>query len=146
MASFAGRHSKIRVEIVLSSFWGSNFKGIFYLSSILFGLLHIKNYNYSINVVLLTPILISPQIIAGLFLGYLRIKYNLALGYFMHALHNAIFFNLIRVFIKVALIVKPSYLYQRSSLILSNNSHRLCNLLQFFLKNKAARLMLLGWL
>jgi membrane protease YdiL (CAAX protease family) len=62
----------------------------FYFSAIMFALFHLSNYELNSLVFFLSPILIAPQFIAGLFLGYLRIKYNLFVGYFMHAIHNGL--------------------------------------------------------
>lgn len=91
VSSVTGAQNKSKLEIFLKNFWSKNFKAIFYLSAILFGYVHLFNYEYSTTILLLSPILIAPQVIIGLFLGYLRMKYNLVLGYFMHAIHNAIF-------------------------------------------------------
>jgi hypothetical protein len=52
---------------------------------------HLTNYNYSIPIIVLSPIIVAPQFVCGLFIGYLRVRHNLLTGYFMHALHNAIF-------------------------------------------------------
>ena len=91
LSSVAGAQNKSKLEIFLKNFWSKNFKSIFYLSAILFAYVHIFNFEYSTTILLLSPILIAPQFVIGLFLGYLRMKYNLVLGYFMHAIHNAIF-------------------------------------------------------
>jgi membrane protease YdiL (CAAX protease family) len=91
LSSVTGAQNKSKLEIFLKNFWSKNFKTIFYLSAILFGYVHIFNYEYSTTILLLSPILIATQFVAGLFLGYLRMKYNLVLVYFMHAIHNAIF-------------------------------------------------------
>ena len=92
LSSVTGAQNKSKLEIFLKNFWSKNFKAIFYLSAILFGYVHIFNFEYSTTILLLSPILVAPQFIIGLFLGYLRMKYNLILGYYMHAIHNAIFF------------------------------------------------------
>jgi len=91
LSSVAGAQNKSKLEIFLKNIWSKNFKAILYLSAILFAYVHIFNYEYSTTILLLSPILIAPQFVIGLFLGYLRMKYNLVLGYFMHAIHNAIF-------------------------------------------------------
>ena len=91
LSSVAGAQNKSKLEIFLKNLWSKNFKTILYLSAILFAYVHIFNYEYSTTILLLSPILIAPQFVIGLFLGYLRMKYNLVLGYFMHAIHNAIF-------------------------------------------------------
>lgn len=99
LSTLAGARNKAKIEICLKNFWSKNFKTIFYLSAIIFGCVHIFNYDYSLTILLLTPILIASQFIIGLFLGYLRIKYNLVLGYFMHAIHNAVILIIPLIFI-----------------------------------------------
>ena len=103
LASVAGKQNKSRIETYLTNFWASRFKGIFYLSAIIFGFVHLANFEYSIPLLLLSPILIAPQFIGGLFFGYLRVKYTLALGYFMHAIHNAIFILVPLIFMSGAI-------------------------------------------
>ncbi len=68
-----------------------NFKWILYLSALIFGLIHLTNYSNLGNMLLLAPFLVAPQIIAGLNLGFLRMKYGFIWGYLGHVLHNALF-------------------------------------------------------
>lgn len=75
----------------ISRFWTKKFGYVFYISAIAFALIHISNYDSNGKIIYLIPFLVLPQFIMGLFLGYLRVRYNFMLGYFMHALHNAIF-------------------------------------------------------
>lgn len=91
LASLTGKQNKIIVESQLNALWVNNFRAIFYFSAILFSIVHIENFEYSINILIFSPILLAPQFIMGLFLGYLRVRYNLILGVLMHAIHNAIF-------------------------------------------------------
>lgn len=99
LASITGQQNKIIVETQLKNFWVNNFRAIFYFSAIIFSIVHIANFEYSIKILLFAPILIAPQFIMGLFLGYLRVRYNLILGIFMHALHNAIFLIIPLIFL-----------------------------------------------
>ncbi|WP_162428394.1 CPBP family intramembrane glutamic endopeptidase [Pontibacter pudoricolor] len=67
---------------------------VFYSVAVLFGLVHITNYtdfNYASLALLLIPVLIAPQIWAGLSIGYMRVKYGFFWGFFLHAAHNAVF-------------------------------------------------------
>lgn len=86
--------NKLKTETSLNNLWNSNYRFVFYFSAIIFGVVHISNYELSSTTLYLIPILILPQIILGLFSGYLRVRYNLLLGYFMHALHNAFFISI----------------------------------------------------
>jgi hypothetical protein len=67
---------------------------LFYFSAILFGLVHLFNFKINLTYILLAPVLVGPQIMAGLIAGYLRVQYNVWIGYLYHAFHNAIFLAL----------------------------------------------------
>ena len=59
------------------SFWKKNFKYIFYLLSLTFGLVHISNYKYVVLFLyLMAPILILPQLLLGFLLSYTRLYYK----------------------------------------------------------------------
>lgn len=59
---------------------------LFYLSAILFGALHISNYDS--RVWMLMPLLVLPQCVLGLFFGFVRIRYGFGWAIFTHAFHN----------------------------------------------------------
>jgi hypothetical protein len=67
-----------------------NFKVMFYLFALAFGIIHIFNYELSINTFLLLPLLVAPQIIAGMFLGLIRVKVGLLYSILFHALYNGV--------------------------------------------------------
>jgi membrane protease YdiL (CAAX protease family) len=59
------------------SFWNKNFKYIFYFLSIMFGLVHIGNYNFIIaSQYLMVPVLILPQLAIGFILSFTRLYYQ----------------------------------------------------------------------
>lgn len=59
------------------SFWDKNFKFIFYFLSIMFGLVHIGNYNFIIaSQYLMVPVLILPQLAIGFILSFTRLYYQ----------------------------------------------------------------------
>ena len=89
--SAIGTRSLTKIEIYLNHFWRSKFRLIFFFSAAIFAYFHLSNYQLSSTVLLLSPILIAPQFITALFLGYLRIRYSFMLGYFLHAIHNTFF-------------------------------------------------------
>lgn len=97
----AGKRIMKNIEVCLTRVWKKKFRLIFFSSALLFATFHLSNYELSITVVLLSPLLIAPQFIMGVFIGYLRIKYNLMLGYFMHSIHNAFFISLSLVIMKL---------------------------------------------
>lgn len=65
-----------------------HFGKLFYLSVILFALIHITNYLNLGTLILLTPFFILPQFFAGLFLGYVRMIYGFKWGILFHAAYN----------------------------------------------------------
>lgn len=81
----------------LKKIWQKVYGAFFYLMAFAFGLIHISNFtdfDYASAAVLLIPILIAPQIIGGMLIGYMRVKHGFRWGYFLHASHNALFFGL----------------------------------------------------
>ncbi|NJO01770.1 MAG: CPBP family intramembrane metalloprotease [Bacteroidia bacterium] len=75
----------------LEKFWKHNFRWIYYFSALLFGLVHLLNYELARpSLWLLAPILVLPQILLGLLLGYVRIRQGFFLAIALHALHNLI--------------------------------------------------------
>jgi membrane protease YdiL (CAAX protease family) len=91
LVSLTGVRNEQKAETFLISLWKKRYKFIFYFSAVLFGLIHITNFEFSYTILLLSPILVAPQIISGLFIGFLRVRYGFVLGFLMHALHNAVF-------------------------------------------------------
>ncbi|SMG33676.1 CAAX protease self-immunity [Marivirga sericea] len=72
-------------------FWFKNYSLFFYLFIIAFALVHITNYkNESLSILLLSPILVLPQIIGGTVLAYLRMKIGFFWGFLHHAIFNSI--------------------------------------------------------
>jgi len=67
------------------------FNFLFYFSALLFGFVHIYNYDYSNPRVLLFALIIClPQIIAGILFGYTRIKYGIIGSVILHILVNGL--------------------------------------------------------
>lgn len=67
-----------------------SFKTGFYTFAIIFGLIHIFNFNMTLNVILLTPILVAPQIILGGYLGFIRVRFGLIWSIGLHACYNGV--------------------------------------------------------
>jgi hypothetical protein len=75
------------------SFWSKNFKYIFYSLSILFGLVHISNYNFfETYQYFIIPILIFPQLAIGFILSFTRIHYKkgFLICFIIHVLMNMV--------------------------------------------------------
>lgn len=67
------------------------FKKAFYIFTVLFGVIHIFNFQITSNVLLLAPILVLPQIILGGYLGFIRVRFGLGWSILLHACYNAFF-------------------------------------------------------
>lgn len=69
----------------------SNFRNFFYLSCIIFGLVHLSNFvAITLGAILTSAFMFLPQAIAGGFLGYVRIKYGIIFSILFHSLCNLI--------------------------------------------------------
>lgn len=65
-----------------------NFKSAFYIFAILFGFVHIFNFEITTNVIILSPLLVLPQILLGGYLGYIRIRFGLIWAIALHGAYN----------------------------------------------------------
>ena len=87
-------------------FWNKNFKFFFYLSAVLFGLMHLTNYsNTNTLFYVLAPLIILPQFIGGISLGYIRLRLGFFWGVLQHGLYNFILFIIPLAFFNVTTIV-----------------------------------------
>lgn len=68
----------------------TSFRYAFYSSVLLFGLLHITNFEGLDGQYWAVPLLVSPQVSAGIFLGFIRTKLGLIWSVLLHAAHNLI--------------------------------------------------------
>ncbi|MEJ1222026.1 CPBP family intramembrane glutamic endopeptidase [Sediminicola sp. 1XM1-17] len=66
------------------------FKHAFYTSILLFGLVHIFNFKGDLALFYFAPLLIAPQLMAGVFLGYIRVKLGLRWSILLHATFNTV--------------------------------------------------------
>lgn len=81
-------------KTILFDWWAKKYRYFFYLSSILFAWAHLSNYDTENIIIYIFPILVLPQFVMGALLGYLRVKFDFMLGFFLHAIHNAIFISI----------------------------------------------------
>ena len=86
--------NKINLLKTIRNFWNKFYGWIFYLISIAFGLIHILNFEPSLNIYLLSPVLVAPQIVIGINLGYLRIRFGLIWSILFHAFYNGILLSI----------------------------------------------------
>lgn len=68
------------------------FRIVFYASIILFGLVHITNFELSPTVLALTPFLVAPQLCLGAFAGFIRVRFGILWSIALHALYNFVLF------------------------------------------------------
>ena len=74
--------------------WDKFYGWVFYLMTMAFGLMHIMNFEPSLNIYLLAPILVAPQILIGINLGYLRVRFGLIWSILFHAFYNGILMSI----------------------------------------------------
>lgn len=67
-----------------------NFTYAFYASVLLFGFIHISNFDTINGHYWAIPFLILPQLCAGIFLGFIRVKHGLIWAILLHAAHNLV--------------------------------------------------------
>lgn len=65
-----------------------SFKIGFYIFALIFGYVHITNFDSTINVYLLSPILVLPQILLGGYFGYIRVRFGLQWSILLHGSYN----------------------------------------------------------
>lgn len=66
------------------------FKYALYFSIILFALVHLSNFELYGKVYYIAPLLVGPQLILGIILGYVRVRLGLSWSIGLHASYNAI--------------------------------------------------------
>jgi membrane protease YdiL (CAAX protease family) len=85
-----GKKNKKRLQIFIENKWANYYKVIFYLSALTFGLIHITNFEFSLKLLIFSPILTMPQILMGLLIGYMRMKFGFIWGLYLHSIHNLV--------------------------------------------------------
>ena len=66
------------------------FSTALYIFTIAFGLVHISNFELTTQVLLLSPLLVAPQVSVGFILGYIRVKFGLIWSMALHACYNMV--------------------------------------------------------
>jgi membrane protease YdiL (CAAX protease family) len=67
-----------------------SFPFMFYLTTLGFGFVHLANFPINKTILLLSPLLVAPQLSAGLFLGFIRVRFGLLWSIGLHACYNFI--------------------------------------------------------
>ena len=70
------------------------FKIAFYSLALIFGYVHLFNYDINHQILLFSPILVAPQILLGLIFGFVRVRFGLLWAMAMHAAYNGLLVSL----------------------------------------------------
>jgi hypothetical protein len=68
---------------------GRRYAIVFWLYAVLFGLMHIANYSFTSKQLVVMPLFVLPQLVAGAVFGYLRLRDGLRSSWLAHMLNNA---------------------------------------------------------
>jgi len=77
-------------QAVPLNFISQSFPFIFYSTALAFALVHIGNFNTSDVAWYMTPLLVLPQFILALYLGYIRMRKHIWSSIYVHSLNNSI--------------------------------------------------------
>jgi len=66
------------------------FNYIFYGLTLVFGFYHITNFEINTTILLLSPLLVAPQISVGAIMGFVRVRFGLLWAIALHAMYNLI--------------------------------------------------------
>lgn len=82
------------IKARITTYFTSNFFLIFYIQALLFGFIHLGNYDLNLSLSILFPIVVIRQIFTGCFFGYIRVKYTFGIYICIvtHIVVNSIFF------------------------------------------------------
>lgn len=90
------RRQTMIYSITTQRFWDIIFPYLVYLTTIMFGFIHLSNYvNDTQLFYYLAPLIVLSQTIGGLFLAYIRVRFNVFWGMLFHSLWNLFAFSLI---------------------------------------------------
>ncbi len=67
----------------------------YYISFLAFGAIHLGNFQNFEDAILVAPLLVAPQLIMGVFLGFIRVRLGLSWAVLLHGCHNGIIFLII---------------------------------------------------
>ena len=67
-----------------------HFKLIFYLLTLIFAFYHLTNFDITPIILILSPLLVSPQLVIGLLLGYIRVRLGLIWAILLHSAYNLV--------------------------------------------------------
>jgi len=74
--------------------WTHIYKYFFYFLSFVFAFIHFFNFENYKSIIFFIPLLILPQFVSGLIIGFIRVKYGFIYGILYHSFHNFILFSI----------------------------------------------------
>ncbi|MFP2994546.1 CPBP family glutamic-type intramembrane protease [Spongiivirga sp. MCCC 1A20706] len=80
----------VKLKQRLNKAWSTYFPYLFYISFLLFGLLHITKFEINAKTIILAPFLTAPQVIGGIIYSYVRVQYGLIYSIKLHAINNVV--------------------------------------------------------
>lgn len=66
------------------------FNYVFYALTFIFGFYHITNFELNVTILSLSPILVAPQLVFGVFLGFIRVRFGLVWAIALHSCYNLV--------------------------------------------------------
>lgn len=72
----------------LADFWIKNRRSVFYFFIVTFALLHLRNYEITLSLVLLSPFHVLSHLVAGIFYSYARLQIGILAAILLHAINN----------------------------------------------------------
>jgi hypothetical protein len=72
----------------IEKMWNNNFGLIYYLSALIFAIMHFSFLSHQPSEYIHIPIMVLPQFILGLCLGYIRVRYGLPYAIIIHFINN----------------------------------------------------------
>lgn len=66
------------------------FKIVFWVLTLLFGFVHLTNYEITSSIMIFSLFLVLPQIVLGALLGFIRVRFGLIWAIGLHAVYNLI--------------------------------------------------------
>ncbi len=79
-----------KVRHYLEGFWKANFRWVFYSLCLCFALVHLFNYDQTLWLILLFPLIILSKLIGALCYGFIRIQYGFIYSIGLHFCWNAL--------------------------------------------------------
>ncbi|MCF8714017.1 CPBP family intramembrane metalloprotease [Joostella atrarenae] len=79
-------------KTAIEKYWKLHFKWIYYASVVLFAFLHVFNYELSNSDLFFIPLIVFPQFLDGIVLGYIRIKNGFWYSVLFHSFNNFVVF------------------------------------------------------